>query len=66
MAIEGAMVRGNRLIVPWGYNGRIKITYKIKPPRISAESPSEEIEISEESRHLVALLVVAFTTRMRS
>lgn len=60
MAIEGAMVRGNRLIVPWGYNGRIKITYKIKPPRISAESPSEEIEISEESRHLVALLASAY------
>lgn len=58
--IEGMLVRGCRLIIPWGYSGKINVTYKIRPPEIRADEPDTPIDLSRETEHLVALLCAAY------
>ena len=58
--ISGAMLRGNTLIIPWDYRGRINLVYKVKPPTVSIDLPNADIPIAREVEHLVALLAASY------
>ncbi|MBR5139613.1 MAG: hypothetical protein IKV16_01035 [Clostridia bacterium] len=58
--IEGAIVHLSSLIIPWGYSGKIKIRYKVRPPEIRVDEPDSDIGLSHESEHLIALLAAAY------
>ena len=58
--IKGAMLRTDRLIIPWGYRGRILLYYKAAAPKINPDSPDEEIPMTRESEHLIPLLTAAY------
>ena len=58
--ITGVLVRGNRLLIPWGYEGRIKITYKLSAPEIKSDEPNAKIDVSAERERLIALLASAY------
>ena len=58
--IESAILEGDKLLIPWGYNGRINLLYKVKAPEISIDEPDREIDMPREIEHLIALLASAY------
>ena len=58
--IAGAVMRSGKLIIPWGYRGRINIVYKSSAPLVSEDTPNAEIPIPKEVEHLVPLLASAY------
>ena len=58
--IESALLRGDRLVIPWGFRGRINLTYKVSAPKINPDEPDRDICVSKETEHLIALLAAAY------
>lgn len=58
--IVGAVLSTDTLIIPWGYRGRINLTYKAAAPKIRTDSPDEDIGVSKEVEHLIALLTASY------
>lgn len=58
--IKNSAARGDRLIIPWGYQGNINVIYKVKPPEVSADYPDRELALATEILHLVPLLSAAY------
>lgn len=58
--IEGVILLGDKMIIPWGYRGRINLTYKAAPPKVSRDTPDEDIPVPAETEHLIALLSAAY------
>ena len=58
--ISGSILQGDKLIIPWGYQGRINLTYKAAAPKINADEPDTELSIPKESEHLIALLSASY------
>ena len=42
------------------YDGKIRLTYKSNPPKVSLDTPDDEIGIAKEVEHLVPLLSAAY------
>ena len=58
--ISGSVVRTNRLIIPWGYKGKINLIYKVKAPAVNINTPDAEIDAVPEIEHLIPLLSAAY------
>ena len=58
--INGIVLESDKLIIPWGYKGRINVIYKVRAPEITIDEPDREIDIPRETEHLVALLASAY------
>jgi len=58
--IKGALLQGDKLIIPWGYRGKINLTYKVKAPEVSMNFAESEIGIAREVEHLIPLLSAAY------
>ena len=58
--ISGASLSGNKMLIPWDYRGKINLSYKVAPPKISIDGCDDEIPISREIEHLIPLLSAAY------
>ncbi len=58
--IDGAALSADRMIIPYSYEGKIRLTYKSAPPAVNLDEPDRELSISKEIEHLVPLLSGAY------
>lgn len=58
--IEGAVLRGESILLPRDFSGEILLTYFRTPRKITAEDGSIPIDISEEMATLLPLLTASF------
>ena len=58
--IKGARVYSDKIILPSDYNGEVLLDYKKAPPRVSEDSPEDEIDIPKDREHLLPLLTAAY------
>lgn len=58
--IKGAELSGDGLFIPWEYRGRVNLTYKSAPPKVSADDADSELSIPVEIEHLVPLLAASY------
>ncbi len=58
--IEGSALSGNKMLIPWGYRGKINLTYKAAPPSISIDSAELPLDLPKEIEHLIPLLGAAY------
>ncbi|MBO7304221.1 MAG: hypothetical protein J6V09_03280 [Clostridia bacterium] len=57
--IKGAEACGGKIIIPTEYEGRVVLSYKAAPQRLTGEA-GEEIILPDGTEHLFALLVAAY------
>ncbi len=58
--INGVLLSGDSLFIPWEYRGKINLTYKVTPPRLSIDDPDSELFVPKEIEHLIPLLAASY------
>lgn len=59
-AIKGAALCYGKLTLPYEYEGEVSVRYRRAAPKVSIDTPDEEIGVPEELKFLVALLTAAY------
>ena len=58
--IAGAYSTGDTLYIPTEYSGKVKITYKPSPAKITDEDMAAEIDIPKSLEHLLPILTASY------
>lgn len=58
--VRGAEIIGNRLTMPAGCPGTVRLTYAHLPEKITADNKEEAIDVPPEAEHLLPLLTAAY------
>lgn len=58
--IRGSAASGDKVFIPFGYEGEVCITYKRRPPTVSVDIADEELDIPTELSYLVPLLAASY------
>lgn len=58
--VNGALTRGDALLLPWDYVGEIFLDYYRSPNHISGDNDEESIDVSAEMAPLLPLLTAAY------